>query len=85
MTGGFHWGVQLLAFSATYTKELLNAVESFMACPQRVLLSLDTPSLLGVRQFYALVQGSIPRQTSFPPQLSPLFFSPLTSRVVLGN
>eukprot|EP00884_Botryococcus_braunii_P020562 jgi/Botrbrau1/718/Bobra.160_2s0041.1 len=49
---------QLMAFSATYTPGLLAEVESLMASPQRVLLDLDTPSLLGVRQFYVTVQDA---------------------------
>ena len=44
--------------SATYTPALLEQLESLMTQPQRVLLSPDTTSLLGVRQFYSLVPGT---------------------------
>ena len=44
--------------SATYTPALLEQLEALMTQPQRVLLSPDTTSLLGVRQFYSLVPGT---------------------------
>ena len=48
----------MLAVSATYTPALLAQLEALMTQPQRVLLSPDTTSLLGVRQFYSLVPGA---------------------------
>ena len=48
----------MLAVSATYTPALLQQLEALMTQPQRVLLSPDTTSLLGVRQFYSLVPGT---------------------------
>ena len=47
--------MQVLAFSATYTPDLQQKIESLMHRPQRVLLASETTSLLGVRQFYKLV------------------------------
>lgn len=44
--------------SATYTPALLDQLEALMTQPQRVLLSQDTTSLLGVRQFYSMVPGA---------------------------
>ncbi|EFJ49376.1 hypothetical protein VOLCADRAFT_59362 [Volvox carteri f. nagariensis] len=46
---------QVLAFSATYTSELLADLEPLMRRPQRVMMCSETVSLLGVKQFYALV------------------------------
>lgn len=48
----------MLALSATFSGEALAGVERLMRRPQRVLLAPDRVSLLGVRQFYALVQGA---------------------------
>lgn len=46
---------QLLAFSATYTSDVLSQVESRMHGPQRVLVSGTCSNLIGVRQCYKLV------------------------------
>ncbi|GIL45498.1 hypothetical protein Vafri_2724 [Volvox africanus] len=46
---------QVLAFSATYTPELLADLEPLMRRPQRVMMCSETVSLLGVKQFYELV------------------------------
>ncbi len=46
-----------MAFSATYTDELLSDLEPLMKRPQRVMLCAETVSLEGVRQFYVLVPG----------------------------
>ena len=45
----------MLAFSATYTPELLADLEPLMRRPQKVLLCEETVSLRGIRQFYSLV------------------------------
>ena len=50
-----HAPAQVLAFSATYTPELLEDLEPLMKRPQRVMLCSETTSLEGVRQFYVLV------------------------------
>ena len=51
--------------SATYTPALLVQLEQLMREPQRVLLSPETTSLLGVRQFYSLVPGEcLPNTTA---------------------
>lgn len=44
-----------MAFSATYTDELLADLEPLLKKPQRVLMCEDTTALLGVKHFYALV------------------------------
>ncbi|GAX76322.1 hypothetical protein CEUSTIGMA_g3768.t1 [Chlamydomonas eustigma] len=46
---------QVLAFSATYTPELLADLEPLMKRPQHVMLCSESTSLEGVRQFYVLV------------------------------
>jgi len=51
---------QVLALSATFSAEALAGVEALMRRPQRVMLAPDSVSLLGVRQFYALVPGARP-------------------------
>ena len=43
-----------MAFSATYTDELLENLEPLMKRPQRVMTCSETVSLLGVAQFYVL-------------------------------
>ena len=48
---------KVLAFSATYTPELLEDLEPLMKRPQRIMLCSDTTSLEGVRQFYVLVEA----------------------------
>ena len=63
--------MQVLAFSATYTPELQQKIESLMHRPQRVLLASRTTSLLGVRQFYRLV----PCERAAPDSCSFLFFA----------
>lgn len=50
----------MLALSATFSAEALAGVEALMRRPQRVLLAPGSVSLLGVRQFYALVPGTRP-------------------------
>lgn len=45
---------QFLAFSATYTSEVLAQVESRMHVPQRILVSGTCSNLIGVRQCYKL-------------------------------
>ncbi len=49
----------MLALSATFSAEALAGAEALMRRPQRVLLAPDSVSLLGVRQFYALVPGAL--------------------------
>lgn len=44
-----------MAFSATYTPELLAELEPLMKRPQRVMMCEETVSLVGVKQFYRLV------------------------------
>jgi hypothetical protein len=51
---------QVLAFSATYTPELLADLEPLMRRPQRVMMCSETVSLLGVKQFYAMVSAEQP-------------------------
>jgi ATP-dependent RNA helicase DDX20 len=51
---------QFLAFSATYTNELLQEIASLMRDPQYVLLSSDSPSLQGVTQFYVTLFSETP-------------------------
>jgi hypothetical protein len=63
----------VLAVSATYTPALLAQLEQLMREPQRVLLSPETTSLLGVRQFYSLVPGARPLRS---------FYSESTTTVV---
>jgi len=46
---------QVCAFSATYSEELIDALERLMRSPQRVLLCQTTTALQGVRQFYSLI------------------------------
>eukprot|EP00798_Chlamydomonas_sp_ICE-L_P008552 gene8552-33985_t len=46
---------QVMAFSATYTKDLLDDLEPLVKKPQRVMLCEETVSLVGVKQFYGLV------------------------------
>ncbi|KAK9823568.1 hypothetical protein WJX72_003866 [[Myrmecia] bisecta] len=48
---------QVMAFSATYDPQLLRQIEGMMRKPHRVMLCEETVSLVGVRQFYALVAG----------------------------
>ncbi|GLI64161.1 hypothetical protein VaNZ11_007346 [Volvox africanus] len=50
---------QVLAFSATYTPELLADLEPLMRRPQRVMMCSETVSLLGVKQFYELVPAEV--------------------------
>ena len=62
----------MLAFSATYTPELLEDLEPLMKRPQRIMLCSETVSLSGVRQFYVLVsdpQG--PQGSGFSPAQGP--------------
>lgn len=67
---------QVMAFSATFTPELLSDLEPLVKRPQRVMLC-DSPervSLKGVRQFYALLQpggqeGQGQREEVGQPQL----------------
>ncbi|GMH40237.1 hypothetical protein BSKO_08141 [Bryopsis sp. KO-2023] len=47
---------QFLAFSATYTPDILSKLESLMHLAQRVLVSGTTSNLLGVRQCFKLVK-----------------------------
>ena len=49
----------MLAFSATYTPELLEDLEPLMKRPQRIMLCSETTSLEGVRQFYVLVPPEV--------------------------
>lgn len=46
---------QVCAFSATYSDELIDALERLMRSPQSVLLCQTTTALQGVRQFYSLI------------------------------
>ena len=46
-----------MAFSATFTEDTLEEVAEFMRSPQRILMHQDDVSLLGVRQFYVLIDG----------------------------
>ncbi len=55
--------VQIMAFSATYTKELLSDLEPLLKRPQRVMLCEETVSLKGVRQFYQVI-GASPASSS---------------------
>ncbi|MEW5310630.1 MAG: hypothetical protein WDW38_002409 [Sanguina aurantia] len=48
---------QVMAFSATYTPELLAELEPLMKRPQRVMMCEQSVSLVGVVQFYRLVGG----------------------------
>ena len=47
-----------MMFSATYTQSIMDTIMKHMRKPQFVLLSADEPSLLGVRQYYAILQGA---------------------------
>ena len=47
----------MLALSATFTDDTLAAAEEYMRSPEHVLLHSDDVSLLGVRQYYALIDG----------------------------
>lgn len=49
-----------MAFSATYTPELLAELEPLMKRPQRVMMCEETVSLVGVKQFYRLVGEAQP-------------------------
>ena len=51
---------QVLAFSATYTPDLLDYLRRYMRDPQTVLLVRGTAALKGVRQFYAAVPDPDP-------------------------
>ena len=46
---------QMCAFSATYPQSLLDALETLMRVPQKVMLCESTIALHGVRQFYSLI------------------------------
>ena len=48
---------QILALSATYTPQMLDIMKSYMNQPQFILLSPDTPSLEGVKQYYLKVSS----------------------------
>ncbi|KAH3731813.1 DEAD box polypeptide 20 [Pelomyxa schiedti] len=43
---------QVMAFSATYPPKILSHIHSLAANPHKILLSLETPSLQGIRQYY---------------------------------
>ncbi|CAG8572537.1 12807_t:CDS:10 [Dentiscutata erythropus] len=47
---------QVLAFSATYDKALLKALENFVCNPYHIMLSEDTPALEGVLQYFQIVE-----------------------------
>ena len=47
----------MLAFSATYSEAALQSLQALMPRAQRIVLTPDTTSLLGVEQFYVTVQG----------------------------
>jgi ATP-dependent RNA helicase DDX20 len=47
---------QVCAFSATYSKELIDGLERLMRAPQKVMLCESTTALRGVRQFYSLIE-----------------------------
>lgn len=49
-----------MAFSATFTPAMLAALQPLQRSPQRVTISPETVSLLGVRQFYQLVSSQPP-------------------------
>ena len=49
--------MQVLAVSATYTTALQRQLEGLMRAPQRVMLASEAVSLLGVQQFYDLLEG----------------------------
>ena len=46
---------QVCAFSATYPRSLLDALEALMRAPQKVMLCESTTALQAVRQFYSLI------------------------------
>ena len=50
---------QVLAMSATFSANALSGIERLMRRPQRIMLAPDHVSLLGVRQFYSLVPGTL--------------------------
>lgn len=49
-----------MAFSATFSDDSLEMVEEYMRSPEHILLHRDDVSLLGVRQFYVLIDGKLP-------------------------
>jgi len=55
---------QTLVLSATYTTELIEKLSSVMKSPKHVLISLDAPSLHGVKQYYYPIEaGATPWKT----------------------
>ncbi|WIA31432.1 hypothetical protein OEZ86_002330 [Tetradesmus obliquus] len=58
----------VLAFSATFTAELLADLEPLMRRPQKVLLCEETVSLLGIRQYYKLVDLSSSSSSAVVPE-----------------
>lgn len=46
---------QFIAVSATFTKKLIQKLEERMNKPQKILLSEDKPSLVGVKQYFSIV------------------------------
>ena len=50
---------QVLAMSATFSANALSGIERLMRRPQRIMLAPDHVSLLGVRQYYSLVPGTL--------------------------
>jgi len=55
---------QVIAFSATYSDEVLEVISKSMKNPQKVLLCSDNPSLEGVHQYFRLVSSPNPQNNS---------------------
>ena len=51
--------VQMLAFSATYSEAALRSMQAYMPRAQHIILTPDSTSLLGVKQFYVIVPGGL--------------------------
>jgi superfamily II DNA/RNA helicase len=49
---------QTMMFSATYTAAVLASARKHMREPQFLMLSADSPSLIGVKQYHRVVEGS---------------------------
>ncbi|CEI93894.1 hypothetical protein RMCBS344292_08119 [Rhizopus microsporus] len=52
--------IQHIAFSATFTDQLLNDLNAFMNSPQQIRLTEGVPTLDEVRQYYVDIQSSEP-------------------------
>ena len=66
---------QMLAFSATFSEAALRAMQAIMPQAQRIILTPETTSLIGVEQFYVIVQGAAPAWVSCIPGLQMLSFA----------